>query len=1037
MVDNKQFDDLKKQAERLNRDLENLGGTATKNINDFITSFGGGINGAQKAIGNLRNQIKDLDTDINYLTESLSKVVKELGNEKSFNKDIEKSFKKLSSLSNDLYNDQNRINTLSEKELKNIKKKIQLEGESLTRSLAGNKAEQREIAAAIERNEKLQMRLLRKKRPTNDDNKQYDNIAKELIKQQKKYSEINNSIKEADDFLNGELKSYKLLSDTAQARLKKEEEINNKLGISGYLVRGIADSLEKLGINSKFFEDIEKNMRDAADTAGSTKWKVFGTGIKSAWSGLKEGLKDPVTQLILAKKAFEFFLNAAFKANKESVNLSKNLGYGAANADRVRASFVDIESLSNNLNVTTANLSEAFNELSSATGFVTEYSADALETQIKLTKQLGLSGDEAAGIYELSILNGKSSEATYQSMLKGYVNTRNSLKVGVPFKAAIAEAAKVSGQLAANMGYNAEKIVSGVVATKALGTSLEQAKSQGASLLEFQSSIEDELQAELITGKQLNLERARAAALMGNQVEVAEELAAQGMTATEYGNMNVVAQNAYAKALGTTSNELANQLKKREVALASGKSLAEITAKEAEEATERQNIQEKFNAAMEKLQSLVGNLLAGPLGSFLEMLSGALDVVNKFITPLKIILGTYLAINTLKKISLGYDIASRANEQIRGNLGLARIGTTRIQGLLEKESLLTRIAGNIQLFSQLVAEKGVTQALRIQFGIQKATTATRQTGFLITLKDLVVAKAIAAFDMVRKNGVLALNALKTAGLVISAREGMISIANAAMTALKTSLSGIGSFLGPLAIPIGVAAAASVTALGYKLLKGNDIMSESGYGKRTLLAPEGAIRLNDKDTVIAGTNLGLNNLAKPETPQTPNKTDNLAKPETPQFLTINKTYNSFNSETPQTPNKTDNLVKPETPPTFSSLMGNLTIPPISINLPKESTDSEINKSIPSVVSTTTQPAPINSEINTPIKPSPVIQPNNPSINSVKNTQNNQPPALDLSPIVSVMNDVKSAIDYLNNKKWDVYLDSSRVGRGMVKGQTQSA
>ena len=33
------------------------------------------------------------------------------------------------------------------------------------------------------------------------------------------------------------------------------------------------------------------------------------------------------------------------------------------------------------------------------------------------------------------------------------------------------------------------------------------------------------------------------------------------------------------------------------------------------------------------------------------------------------------------------------------------------------------------------------------------------------------------------------------------------------------------------------------------------MSEGGYGKRTLLSPEGAIKLNDKDTVIAGTNLG--------------------------------------------------------------------------------------------------------------------------------------------------------------------------------------
>jgi hypothetical protein len=31
-------------------------------------------------------------------------------------------------------------------------------------------------------------------------------------------------------------------------------------------------------------------------------------------------------------------------------------------------------------------------------------------------------------------------------------------------------------------------------------------------------------------------------------------------------------------------------------------------------------------------------------------------------------------------------------------------------------------------------------------------------------------------------------------------------------------------------------------------------SSSGYGKRTLFGPEGAIQLNDKDTVIAGTNL---------------------------------------------------------------------------------------------------------------------------------------------------------------------------------------
>ncbi|MDB4343596.1 hypothetical protein OAE25_00400 [Verrucomicrobiales bacterium] len=38
--------------------------------------------------------------------------------------------------------------------------------------------------------------------------------------------------------------------------------------------------------------------------------------------------------------------------------------------------------------------------------------------------------------------------------------------------------------------------------------------------------------------------------------------------------------------------------------------------------------------------------------------------------------------------------------------------------------------------------------------------------------------------------------------------------------------------------------------------GNDVYSP-GYGKRTLLAPEGAIALNNDDTVLAGTNLGRN------------------------------------------------------------------------------------------------------------------------------------------------------------------------------------
>jgi hypothetical protein len=199
----------------------------------------------------------------------------------------------------------------------------------------------------------------------------------------------------------------------------------------------------------------------------------------------------------------------------------------------------------------------------------------------------------------------------------------------------MAEAAKVSGQLAANLKNNPEYIVNAVSQAKALGTTLEQTKRQGESLLDFESSIENELKAELLTGQQMNLERARAAALQGDQVTVMKELANQGMTYNKFQNMNVIAQQSYAKALGLTGDELSNQLRKQKIAQEQGKSLAEITKEEALKAEERQTIQDKFNAAIDKLKDMIGNLVAGPLAMFLDTLSAAFTLIGWIVWPIQ------------------------------------------------------------------------------------------------------------------------------------------------------------------------------------------------------------------------------------------------------------------------------------------------------------------------------------------------------------------------------------------------------------------
>ena len=387
--------------------------------------------------------------------------------------------------------------------------------------------------------------------------------------------------------------------------------------------------------------------------------------------GEKFGTKK-IAEMFTLVGLFKLLLDSALRFNEISVKTGKSLGYGADNADRVTSSLVDMAQSSDNINVTLKSAGEAMSQLNEATGGVAEYSADALTTQIMLTKQLGLSGEEAAGIYKFSVLTGKSSEKVNDEMVAAFVNTRNAVKGSADFKTTMAAASKISGQLSANLQNNPGLITKAVVQAQALGTTLEQTNAQGASLLNWESSINKELDAELLTGKQLNLEKARAAALSGDQVTLAEELNKNVGTLSEYQKMNVLQQNALADAVGLTADQLSDQLRKQKIATEQGKSLAQITKEEALEAENRQAIQEKFNLAVEKLQDFIGNLVAGPVAMFLDILTKILPLVTS-------IGAVFLAITAAQKLGAMYE-SLKLGFLVAGEAALA--GQLTTQGAL-------------------------------------------------------------------------------------------------------------------------------------------------------------------------------------------------------------------------------------------------------------------------------------------------------------------------------------------------------------------
>ena len=224
---------------------------------------------------------------------------------------------------------------------------------------------------------------------------------------------------------------------------------------------------------------------------------------------------------------------------------------------------------------------------------------------------MGLTEESAAGLAKMYIMLSKNSHDVTTEALGTAQALQSQAGIQLDNRKILEESGKVSGQLLANFKGNPTAIAAAVTQAKLLGTSLETTKKQAESLLDFESSIQNELQAELMTGQQLNLERARAAALMGDQKTVMKELANQNMNFTKFSQMNVIAQKNVAAALGLSADELSDQLATQQFI---GKSRAEVAAIAGEEVANRLqalSVQERFTASMQKLQDALTPILTG------------------------------------------------------------------------------------------------------------------------------------------------------------------------------------------------------------------------------------------------------------------------------------------------------------------------------------------------------------------------------------------------------------------------------------------
>jgi len=207
---------------------------------------------------------------------------------------------------------------------------------------------------------------------------------------------------------------------------------------------------------------------------------------------------------------------------------------------------------------------EAQNAINESLGTNVTLSDDAGQNFAALVYRLGLSAEEANKVNEYTKLIGVNAtdftaQVTVQTKL-----LNGQRKIQLSNQTILKEISNASARLQVTYKAQNKSLTDAAYSAKALGMNLSGLEKIQASLLNFEESISAELSAELLTGRNLNLERARFFALSNNIAGVAKELANQNITAANFGQMNYIQQEAIAGAFGMQANELAESLRFQE-----------------------------------------------------------------------------------------------------------------------------------------------------------------------------------------------------------------------------------------------------------------------------------------------------------------------------------------------------------------------------------------------------------------------------------------------------------------------------------------
>jgi len=564
------------------------------------------------------------------------------------------------------------------------------------------------------------------------------------------------------------------LQNQLSNNLKAQESFNKAISES----ENQAKSLNKEFAKAKVSEGVKKGLDDTKKAAKSVGDTIMGAfGISSL---------NPLEILL---QMFGFAVKVAIDLDNELGEAAKSMNQTYAAAGKSRLAMIDVAEASGELLINSTHIEKTFLALNKTlgTGVAFENMSKSLQKDIAFMAMMenyaGLTATESNNVLKYSLQIGKSAKSTAGILMAQYKAEGIKLGIVLNSKDVLKEIGQISESIKISTAGGAAGLAKALAAAKGLGASLSDVDSAASSLLNFEESIEKEMSAELLLGRDLNLEKARQFALDNNLQGVAEEIKNEVGSAADFALLGRIEQEALAAAVGLTREQLSGalntQLQQQEI------SKEAIGAEEA-----------AYNALVAKHGE------QGAIGIMMQQ---------------------QLALQTQQASIQEQIAAAKLKEKDEISKGI-------IPAMIDLQAMIKKLLADIEkIFDKFGGWKSVLIAI----------------GAILALNLIVN-----IVSMVSKLGNV-YKMLKSIGAQEKVNAG-IAIVNSSFSSVGMT-PGVGPLLAAAAIGVGMGILGTIAVqdMSDGIIPSTN---NSGFGDRVMYGPEGAISFNNKDTIVAGTNL---------------------------------------------------------------------------------------------------------------------------------------------------------------------------------------